>query len=393
MRVKVLGRAVTKSKYGNNAIPLFTCPSLGTLLRKLLDHRPILLSLDVGGEHKKWNRKPFRFEAMWVSDSGCCDVITRAWDCTPDGTPMFVTKSKLKRCKQSLKLWSREHFGNVKKRIKDLKDRLWRAEDDSASAYHFLVAAEDCLAPSSSSLPNGHAIWKKKVPNKIRHFIWRAMKDSLPTKVNLKARYVPVDDVCEGCGDYSELTMHSLWLCDQAWAVWMSGPEFQFLIRKGCRMFIELLEHLFKEGSGLQVAVFATICWCLCERWNRMRVRQTSWQIHKIEGRVRMMVKLDCAGLGVVYQDHSGQVIAALSQKIGLPHTVEMAEALATRQAVEFARELSPFDVILEGDCLQVVRALNASGGCNTLYGHILPSCNKMRELQINELHSSEENT
>ncbi|XP_065631679.1 uncharacterized protein LOC136068452 [Quercus suber] len=54
------------------------------------DHRPILLSLEAGGEHKKWNRKPFRFEAMWVSDSGCRDVITRAWDCTPEGTPMFV---------------------------------------------------------------------------------------------------------------------------------------------------------------------------------------------------------------------------------------------------------------------------------------------------------------
>ncbi|KAK7846040.1 hypothetical protein CFP56_008494 [Quercus suber] len=107
------------------------------------DHRPILLSLDAGGEHKKWNRKPFRFEAMWVSDSGCRDVITRAWDCTPDGTPMFVTASKLKRCKQSLKAWSREHFGNVKKRIKELKDRLWRAKDDSARSRNF--EEFDCL--------------------------------------------------------------------------------------------------------------------------------------------------------------------------------------------------------------------------------------------------------
>ncbi|KAK7825535.1 hypothetical protein CFP56_033028 [Quercus suber] len=72
------------------------------------------------------------------------------------------------------------------------------------------------------------------------------------------------------------------------------------------------------------------------------------------------------------YRDHSGHVIAALSQKIGLPRSVEMAEALATRRAVEFARELSLFDVIVEGDYLQVVRALSASGGCNTLYGHIV---------------------
>ncbi|KAK9988680.1 hypothetical protein SO802_028919 [Lithocarpus litseifolius] len=81
------------------------------------DHQPILLSLDANGEHQKWHRKLFRFEAMWVSDSGCHEVITRAWDCTPDGTPMFATTSKLKRCKQSLKVWSRDHFGNVKNSI------------------------------------------------------------------------------------------------------------------------------------------------------------------------------------------------------------------------------------------------------------------------------------
>ena len=49
-----------------------------------------------------------------------------------------------------------------------------------------------------------------------------------------------------------------------------------------------------------------------------------------------------------------------------------MAEALAVRQAVKFARELSFFAVILGGDCLRVVRALNTSGGCNALYGHVV---------------------
>ena len=49
-----------------------------------------------------------------------------------------------------------------------------------------------------------------------------------------------------------------------------------------------------------------------------------------------------------------------------------MAEALAARRAVEFTRDLSLFDVILKGDCLRVKQALNALGGCNTLYGHIV---------------------
>ncbi|XP_075674788.1 uncharacterized protein LOC142643979 [Castanea sativa] len=96
------------------------------------DHWPILLSLDVNGEHQKWRKKPFRFEAMWVSDSGCREVITRAWDCTANGTPMFATTTKLKRCKNSLKAWSQDHFGNEKKSIKQTKNKLWKTEDASA---------------------------------------------------------------------------------------------------------------------------------------------------------------------------------------------------------------------------------------------------------------------
>lgn len=86
------------------------------------NHRLILLSLDANGEHKKWRWKPFRFKAMWVSDSDCRKVISRAWDCTPDGTPMFATTKKLKRCKKWLKAWSQDHFGNVQKNIKQIKD-------------------------------------------------------------------------------------------------------------------------------------------------------------------------------------------------------------------------------------------------------------------------------
>ena len=141
-------------------------------------------------------------------------------------------------------------------------------------------------------------------------------------------------------------------------------------------------------------------------------MRQTSWQIHEIEDRARMMVhefwdandqeqqrsvrrpparwspppdgsykanfnaalfeELRYAGLGVVDRDHSSQVIDALSQRISLTYTVEMVEALAAKRAMEFAKELNLFYVILEGDCLRVVQDLNASGGCKTRYGHVV---------------------
>ena len=70
---------------------------------------------------------------------------------------------------------------------------IWPLTNDGEysvrSAYRMLVSAEALLMPSSSSLDNNGLVWKKiwkiRIPNKIRHLIWRVAKDSLPIKQNL----------------------------------------------------------------------------------------------------------------------------------------------------------------------------------------------------------------
>lgn len=51
----------------------------------------------------------------------------------------------------------------------------------------------------------------------------------------------------------------------------------------------------------------------------------------------------------MVFCDHMGQIIVSLSQKIPLIQSVELAEAMAARRAVLFAKELSLFNVEIEG--------------------------------------------
>ena len=51
-------------------------------------------------------------------------------------------------------------------------------------------------------------------------------------------------------------------------------------------------------------------------------------------------------------------MLAALNQKVGLVQSVEMAKALVARRAVVFARELSFFEVHVEGDYLRIIQAL-----------------------------------
>ena len=95
------------------------------------DHYPILLTLDAGGEKLRWKRKPFRFEAMWLTDSGCHHTVSRAWESNPTGAPMFRVAKKLKKCKRLLKKWSKDQFGSVLSWIKDTKSALWKAEENA----------------------------------------------------------------------------------------------------------------------------------------------------------------------------------------------------------------------------------------------------------------------
>ena len=53
------------------------------------------------------------------------------------------------------------------------------------------------------------------------------------------------------------------------------------------------------------------------------------------------------AGIGVVIRDESGKVVGPLSERIPPPHTVDVAEALACRRAVSFAKELGIKSVIV----------------------------------------------
>ena len=85
-----------------------------------------------------------------------------------------------------------------------------------------LLKKEDWAESSSSSgsCRVWAAIWKLRIPNKIKVFGWRACHDILPTRRNLKKKRILMDDVCPLCGLSQESTIHALWECTIAQDVW-----------------------------------------------------------------------------------------------------------------------------------------------------------------------------
>ncbi|GMY37467.1 hypothetical protein FCV25MIE_32710, partial [Fagus crenata] len=94
------------------------------------DHKCLHLELEPCNQPHKV-RKPFRFEEIWTSDSGCESIIQTEWDKRCDGMAMFQVWNKLKNCKKGLGNWSRQSFGNVTRQLAQKRQQLKEAKAEA----------------------------------------------------------------------------------------------------------------------------------------------------------------------------------------------------------------------------------------------------------------------
>ena len=93
------------------------------LPRLLSDHFPIVLE---GGSFQR-DRRPFRFENMWLKDEGFIERVRSWWESyNVLGALSFVLANKLKLLKNDLKKWNVEVFGNAEDRMR----KLWQELSD-----------------------------------------------------------------------------------------------------------------------------------------------------------------------------------------------------------------------------------------------------------------------
>ncbi|KAG5524194.1 hypothetical protein RHGRI_031004 [Rhododendron griersonianum] len=103
------------------------------------DHNPLILNTSfplrkVG--------KPFRFESFWTTEEGCKPVIAKAWAVDYEGSEMKKVCKKLRGCKEKLKVWHQQNFGDIRLQIASLKDQLVGIQKELEDNFNpdFLIA-------------------------------------------------------------------------------------------------------------------------------------------------------------------------------------------------------------------------------------------------------------
>ena len=239
------------------------------------------------------------------------------------------------------------------------------------------------------------------VPNKVKHFAWKACRNILATKENLWRRNITKESICEACGEQVESISHLFWFCERAKEVWSSCklsfpfeilPSWNYIdviwqLQKWEESRPGLLERTvmiswgiwknrndFRHGGRLRSGQAVTrSSLYLLEEFQMANEKPTAnaeqnqvvkW-VPPLAGRYKVNVdgavfsRWKQAGVGVVVRDDAGHVIAALCRKLYTPLGPLVVEAKAIEIGVKFAKEVGVRDVIFEGDSLMICNAIH----------------------------------
>ncbi|KAL0374642.1 UNVERIFIED_CONTAM: putative mitochondrial protein [Sesamum radiatum] len=182
------------------------------------------------------------------------------------------------------------------------------------SAYHLALSLANHAGPSQDSWNRGlwRSVWQANIPNKTKVFLWRAIRNILPSAGNLQKRRMLESSVCPMCEVETETPIHSFLHCTFARQVWALS----------------------------------------CLRWQDIASTELSFE--------SWLLIFHAMGIGVVARDSEGKCLAWLSLTLDRKGSAEMAEAYAAREAICLAIRHQWTRVILEGDCSSLLSKISS---------------------------------
>lgn len=125
-------------------------------------------------------------------------------------------------------------------------------------------------APSTSYGMGGNIwkqLWKVKVPQKIKHFLWKICHNFVHVLANLWKKKLVNSALCPICLKEPETIEHTLLLCEWTRGVWF-GLQIQCIPdRSKLSTLHEWIELKFEEFSRIKDFVVSSLCCALWSIW------------------------------------------------------------------------------------------------------------------------------
>lgn len=118
--------------------------------------------------------------------------------------------------------------------------------------------------------------WNRSIPIKVNVFMWRAMLNKLPTRVNLDRKGIEVDSLlCHICHEDVETVNHIFFTCDLAKVLWALLAKWWELDVPFCASISDWLSWIDSLSISSKARVFldgvgAALMWSLWSFRNRL---------------------------------------------------------------------------------------------------------------------------
>ena len=277
----------------------------------------------------------------------------------------------------------------------------------------------------SSNAPSSKVckcLWGLEVLGKVKHFIWRALLNILPTADNLLPMKVKVFPICPICSAANEFVLHCLMECLFSQSCWLLS-SIGFV--RSYSSFFEWIEQMFNRCSKEECKLAMMVCWRIWlnrndKVWNGHSSRAQNlvnaagrylFQWQEARKRIFTIVELvqlghgsvcwskppmgwlkcnmdagvfnsqDSFSFGGVIRDSRGAFVATKCQCFPGLSSPREAEALAVHEALNWTKSLQISKIIIEINCLNVYSALISQSISPNGFGLIIEDCRALAQL------------